>query len=155
VGTGVPGWVAEHRRALRVADLSSDSFTPIGEGAARASLCVPMSYRGELLGVLNVESEFANVYDENDEEMLQTLGSTLAAIIANTRLIERQRLLFEVTAKIRRSVDVGSILKTTVNELSTALGARRARIEVGLEKVVPVQPGETIADGENGNQGIR
>jgi two-component system chemotaxis response regulator CheB len=46
-------------------------------------LAVPLVYRNELLGVLNVESEQLNAYSENDEEMLGTLGGSLAAIIAN------------------------------------------------------------------------
>ncbi len=108
-------------------------------GDTRSELAVPLVYRGELLGVLNVESERVGAYSENDEEMLGTLGGSLAAIIANARLLEqirrqvdRERLLYEVTSRIRRSTDTRTILETTASELSKALGARRARIRVGL-----------------------
>jgi sigma-B regulation protein RsbU (phosphoserine phosphatase) len=97
-------------------------------------------YRNELLGVLNVESEQINAYTENDEEMLGTLGGSLAAIIANAQLMEqirqqseRERLLFEVTNKIRRSSDIQTILMTTASELNRVVGARYTQIKINLQ----------------------
>lgn len=134
-GEGVAGWVAAHRQALRLDDLQQDDRRLPGEHPpdTRAVLAVPLIYRGELLGVLKVESSQRAAYDETDQELLGTLGGTLAAIVANTRLIERQRLLFDVTSKIRRSVTMETVLETTVAELSNVLGARRASIEVGVD----------------------
>jgi len=87
--------------------------------------------------VLNVESEQRAAYSEGDEEMLGTLGGSLAAVIANARLLEqirtqaeRERQLFEVTSKIRRSTDIQTILETTGNELMKVVGARHARITI-------------------------
>ena len=103
----------------------------------RSELAIPLVYRNELLGVLNVESELIDAYTENDEEMLGTLGGSLAAIIANARLLEqiriqaeRDRLIYEVTSKIRRSTDIQSILMTTASELTRITGARYARIQI-------------------------
>lgn len=101
-----------------------------------------MIYRNELLGVLNVESEQLDAYTENDEEMLGTLGGSLAAIIANARLVEqirlqaeRERVIYEVTSKIRRSTDMQSILMTTASELTRITGARYAKIQVQPKKI--------------------
>ena len=91
--------------------------------------------------MLNVESEQVAAYTKNDEEMLGTLAGSLAAIIANTRLVEqirkqadRERLLHEITSKIRRSTDMKTILSTTIDEINRATGARRTQISVGVEK---------------------
>lgn len=138
IGTGVTGWVAAHLQPLRLDDVTKDSrYVPFGADC-RSELAIPLLYRGELLGVLNVESDQTGAYSENDEEMLGTLGGSLAAIIANARLIEqirrqvdRERLLYEVTSKIRRSTDMNTIMETTARELAKALGARRARVSVG------------------------
>jgi GAF domain-containing protein len=80
-----------------------------------------------------------NAYSENDEEMLGTLAGSLAAIIANARLVEqirkqaeRERLLNEVSSKIRRSTDMQTILSTTINELRRVTGARKTQIRVGI-----------------------
>lgn len=102
-------------------------------------MTIPLVYRSELLGVLNVESEQLAAYAENDEELLGTLGGSLAAIIANARLLEqiraqaeRERILFEISDKIRRTTDMETILTTTVSELTRAVGANSARIKIGV-----------------------
>ncbi|HVN16264.1 MAG TPA: GAF domain-containing protein, partial [Anaerolineales bacterium] len=137
VGSGVTGWVAAHRRPLRVDDVSEEPrYIQISANTA-SELAVPLIYRNELLGVLNVESEQPGAYTDNDEEMLGTLGGSLAAVIANARLLEqirtqaeRERLLYEVTSKIRRSTDIQTILATTASELTKAVRARRTQIKI-------------------------
>jgi GAF domain-containing protein len=137
---GITGWVATHQQPQRVNDVTQDPrYFEIGSNV-RSELVVPLSYRGELLGVLNVESDQVGAYNENDEEMLGTLGGSLAAVIANARLIEqvrrqvdRERMLYEITSKIRRSTDMQTIMATTTSELSKALGARRAEIKIDIE----------------------
>jgi GAF domain-containing protein len=137
---GITGWVATHQQPQRVNDVTQDPrYLEIGSNV-RSELVVPLSYRGELLGVLNVESDQVGAYNENDEEMLGTLSGSLAAIVANARLIEqvrrqvdRERMLYEITSKIRRSTDMQTIMATTTTELSKALGARRAEIKIDLE----------------------
>lgn len=106
----------------------------------RSELAIPLVYRNELLGVLNVESEQVDAYTENDEEMLGTLGGSLAAIIANARLLEqirlqaeRERLVYEVSAKIRRSTDIQSIMMTTASELTRITGAHYAKLQIKPE----------------------
>jgi GAF domain-containing protein len=131
IGQGLIGSVAAQRQPIRIDDFHADTRFPFNGTDTRSSLALPLMYRKELLGVLQVESPLESAYNENDQEMLGTLCGTLAAIIANTRLIERQRLLFEVTSKIRRSISVQNILETTVTELSHIVGAKRASIRVG------------------------
>lgn len=137
VGTGITGWAAAHRKLLRVDDVTKDPrYITVSENT-RSELALPLIYRNELLGILNVESEQVAAYTENDEEMLGTLAGSLAAVIANARLLaqirrqaERERLLYEVTSKIRRSTDMQTILATTASELTRAISARRTQIKI-------------------------
>jgi GAF domain-containing protein/HAMP domain-containing protein len=136
-GSGITGWVAEHRRSLRIRDVSEDPRYIQASANTRSELAIPLIYRNELLGVLNVESEQVDAYTENDEEMLGTLGGSLAAIIANARLLEqiriqaeRERLINEVAGKIRRSTDIQSILMTTASEVARITGSRFAKISI-------------------------
>jgi GAF domain-containing protein len=59
--------------------------------------------------------------------------------------MERQRLIYDVTGKIRRAVDISSVLQTSANEIGKALGARRAHIEISIANpdltAGPNQPG--------------
>lgn len=137
LGTGITGWAATHRKPLRVDDVTRDArYIQVSENT-RSELAIPLIYRNELLGIVNVESEQVAAYTENDEEMLGTLAGSLAAVIANARLLaqirrqaERERMLYEVTSKIRRSADVRSILATTASELTRAMGARYTQIKI-------------------------
>jgi GAF domain-containing protein len=138
IGSGITGWTAAHRRPLRVNNVLLDTRYIEGSPNTRSELAIPLLYRSELLGVLNVESEQLSAYVENDEELLGTLGGSLAAIIANARLLEqiraqaeRERILFEISDKIRRTTDMETILTTTVSELTRAVGASSAKIRLG------------------------
>jgi GAF domain-containing protein len=139
LGSGITGWVAAHRRTLRINNVLQDARYIEGSPNTRSEMAIPLLYRSELLGVLNVESEQFSAYAENDEELLGTLGGSLAAIIANARLLEqiraqadRERILFEIADKIRRTTDMETILSTTASELTRAVGATGAWIKLGV-----------------------
>ena len=137
VGSGITGWVARNKKTLRLDNAQEDPRYIAVSTNTRSELAVPLLFRSELLGVLNVESEILNAYNEETEEMLGTLAGSLAAIIANARLLqqvrrqaERERMLYEVTSRIRRSTNIQTILSTTADELTKAIGARHAKVQV-------------------------
>jgi hypothetical protein len=43
---------------------------------------------------------------------------------------ERERLVYEISGKIRRSTDIQTILATTASELSRAVGGRQTTIQL-------------------------
>ncbi len=139
IGTGITGWVAAHRKPLRVNDVSQDARYIELSPNSKSELALPLVFRNDLLGVLNVESEQLAAYTENDEEMLGTLAGSIAAIVANAKLVEqirkqvdRERQLHEITSKIRRSTNVQSILLTTINELNRVTAAQYTQVKVGI-----------------------
>jgi GAF domain-containing protein len=138
-GVGITGWVAQHRQPQRVNDVAKDSRYIAVNAKVQSELAIPLIYRNEVLGVLNVESSRAGAYSENDEEMLGTLAGSLAAIIAHSRLleqfrtqIERERMLYEITNKIRRTSSADRILSITADEIGKMLSAKRVNIKVKL-----------------------
>ena len=144
--SGITGWAASHKRSLRINNVQEDTRYIPGSANTKSEMAIPMIYRSEVLGVLNVESEHLNAYTETDEELLGTLGGSLAAIIANARLLEqiraqaeRERVLFEITDKIRRTTDLQTIITTTVSELTRATGASKVQIKVGAPADEPVK----------------
>ena len=141
-GSGITGWVAAHRKPLRINDVSQDTRYIQVSSNTRSELALPLIFRNDILGILNVESEQLGAYNENDEEMLGTLAGSLAAIIANARLVdqirkqaERERLLNEISSKIRRSTDIQTILSTTIQELRRVTGARKTQIVLGIPEI--------------------
>ena len=134
LGEGAIGTTAKEGTPILIKESAAEKGDALQSNSSQSLLAVPLVYRSELVGVLNVESDEKNAFDEQDRDILTTLGGSLSAIIVNARLTERQRRLFDITSKIRRSVDMQTILQTTASELSKAVGARRTHIEVGLEE---------------------
>ncbi len=139
-GVGITGWVASRRQTQRINDVTKDSRYIAVNPKVRSELAIPLIYRNEVLGILNVESIRTNAYSENDEEMLGTLAGSLAAIIAHSRLleqfrrqVERERLLYDITSKIRRTSSPEKILSIAATELSKILNTRKAQIEVTIQ----------------------
>jgi PAS domain S-box-containing protein len=133
IGEGTPGRAAQELTPVLSYQPESE---PVDE-IFYSQLAVPIIYSHSVVGTLLVESPRYNAYDENDQEIVATLGSSLGPILYNAYLmaevrqqVERERLIYEATSRIHRSVDIQSILKTSAAELSKAVGARSAQIEI-------------------------
>ena len=116
---------------------------------ARSWLGVPLLFGGEVIGAIIVQdNEHEHRFSEDDEHLLSTLAAQAAVVVRNAWLLEtthhrteKERLLNEITARIRRSVDIQTILKVTADELGAALGARRAHIEITRPRLLePASP---------------
>lgn len=102
----------------------------------RSWLGVPMLLGEEILGVLSLTDLYnENRFSEDDAALIATIASQVAAGIQNANLLEqvqrsarRERLIHEITSKVRRSPDMKSILDTTARELGRALNAVRSTV---------------------------
>jgi len=137
LGEGLLGKVGSEKAVQMVADVPVDKASTLMFPQSRSFLGVPIVYANRLLGVVDLENSEPGVYDENDQEIVSTLASNLATLIANIELVdqiklqvERQRQLYEISSKIRRSTDVETIMRTSLSEICTALNIRKASIEL-------------------------
>jgi len=158
LGEEVIGLVAKQQEPILVLDTRTDPRVINFDEIVRTQLAVPILYRGTMIGVLSVESGRIAAYNENDVEILGTLGNSLGAIIYNSQLIEeirqqvfRQQFVFDATNRIRRSADIESTLRTSVSEIAQALGANRARIELKVESTEGNTPLNTKKNGSGSN----
>jgi GAF domain-containing protein len=109
---------------------------------AKSWLGVPLKYGGETFGVIIAQDIFReNRFSEEDQRLLSTIASQVALVIRNVRLLEisksqarLERILNQITGKIRRAMDIETILQTTADELAYALNARKARIKIEIAK---------------------
>ncbi len=134
---GILGTVASEKKARMAIDAASEKASGLIFAQSRSFIAVPVVYANQLFGVLDLENPEPGIYDENDQEILTTLASNLASQIANVELVEqiklqvdRQRQLFEITSKIRRSTDMETIMRTSIEEICNALNIRKASIEL-------------------------
>lgn len=118
-------------------------------------LGVPMLLGDEILGTIILEDyEQDNRFTEDDAALLATVASQVAAGIQNANLLDqvqrtarRERLIHEITSKVRRSPDMKSILKTSTRELGRALNAIRSTVSLGSSES---EANDTSDDSEDG-----
>jgi GAF domain-containing protein len=131
---------------LGVEDFSGDAKSWVG---------VPLLLGDEVLGVLIVEDRMTeNRYTEDDAALLTTIASQIAAGIQNTQLLDqvqrtarRERLILEITSKVRRSPDMKSVLDTTTRELARALNAVRSTVSLDTSQADEDLPVSSKDDG--------
>ena len=94
---GICGWVATHRQAERVDDVTRDDRYVRGEVAMGSELTVPVALGDTLLGVLNLESTQLQAFTDEDCHLLEALSDQLAVAISN---LERRERLEEFQGRL-------------------------------------------------------
>ncbi|MGD0206358.1 MAG: GAF domain-containing protein [Verrucomicrobiota bacterium] len=108
VGEGITGWVARTGKPARVGDVTQDPRYVMARRSVRSELAVPLEVNGETRGVLNMDSDRADAFTTEDQELLQELAVQAAKVIQNTWLYEQLRLkahLFESLASVSRTIN--------------------------------------------------
>lgn len=153
VGQGIIGQVAKTGTSMIVNDVSLEQSYINLDPEIQSEMAVPITFKGEVLGVLDIELPEKNAFLSSEADILGTLGNNLGAVIASARLLEtakiqvaNQQQLFEVTSKIRRSVDMKSIMETSASELGRMLGAQRVSIRLSPQTSAQSQPANSPSD---------
>ena len=108
VGEGITGWVARNGKAVRLGDVTKDVRYVAARGGVVSELAVPMEVKGEIRGVVNVDSDRRDAFTEDDQDLLQELAVQASKVIQNTWLYEQLRLkvrLFESLSSVSRTIN--------------------------------------------------
>lgn len=87
---GIMGRALRKQEAVLVRDTRRDEDY-VGDAGYRSELCVPIVSRGEVLAVLNVESDQADAFDEEEATALAAVAGLIAAALENGRLYQEVR----------------------------------------------------------------
>jgi len=99
IGQGIGGWVALHRKPEVVNDTRTDprfagKFDKASGFVTKSLLCVPMEYRGELVGVVEVLNKCSGSYTQEHIGLLSSLASLASVAITNAKVISEQKNFF-------------------------------------------------------------
>ncbi|NJN94396.1 MAG: GAF domain-containing protein [Anaerolineales bacterium] len=97
----VIGRVATTAEPMLVNLIAQSEYEPLGylPVETQSELAVPLVLGGQILGVLDVQSDLPNKYNSDDLFLLQTIADQLAVAIENARLFEeRDRRMAELAA---------------------------------------------------------
>jgi HD-GYP domain-containing protein (c-di-GMP phosphodiesterase class II)/uncharacterized protein YigA (DUF484 family) len=116
IGKGVTGRVAASGVPINIQDVTKKRFYIEEVPAIRSEISVPLLAKGRIIGVLNVESDKINAYNDDDLELLTAFGSELAIAIENARLFQESKertaqleLINRVVKKIGLTLDIDSL----------------------------------------------
>lgn len=99
VGKGAIGRAAQTGEPVLVSEASGNEVVyRVGEWLSPSSLSVPLKVGGRVAGVLEVEADEPDAFDENDRVALEAIANQVATAIENARLyadVERRQLYLE------------------------------------------------------------
>ncbi|HLE22987.1 MAG TPA: GAF domain-containing protein [Anaerolineales bacterium] len=143
VGNDMAGYVLRTRQPLTLTEDLAGQAAIFGidlpDRPPLSWMGAPLLAGESLLGLIAVQDSRQEArFSEDDSALLATIASQVATAIQNNRLLEetqrtarRERLIHEITSKMRRSPDTRSILDTTAREVGRALNASRATVRLG------------------------
>jgi len=135
LGVGVTGWVALHGQPLLIHDIRTDPrYVALREGVC-SELAVPMEDGGQIIGVLNLDSDQTHKFSEDDVLLLRLLTREATRAIQQlwsvSQLREKARQL-ETLLRVGRSIvakkDLGTILSAIASSTRDLIDARFAAI---------------------------
>jgi len=126
VGKGAIGIAAATEETVLVIDAPSDPRVyRVGKWLSSSSLSTPIRITGRVIGVLEVEADVPNAFDEGDVMVMATLADQVAVAIENARLYQatQQELADRKRAEeaLRVQRDLAVALSAT-SDLTEALG---------------------------------
>jgi PAS domain S-box-containing protein len=149
-GESMIGWCVANQQARIALDVGEEAvrFDNPYLPETRSEMALPLIARGQAVGAMTVQSEEQAAFSDEDIAVLQTMADQVANAIENARLLEetqhsadRERLVGEITARMRETLDMDTVLKTAIREMGDTLGL--AKVEVRLT--------DEIAQPENGH----
>jgi len=98
-------------------------------------ILVPIAIRGETIGTLAVQVSGAGNINDDQIDLVNAVAERVALSAENARLFEettrraeRERLVSDITVKIRSTNDPDTMIETALEELKQALGATKVQM---------------------------
>jgi GAF domain-containing protein/HAMP domain-containing protein len=92
------------------------------------TLAIPIKIRDSVAGVVRLKSSKSSAWTPDEIALMETLTEQLSTALESARLYQdtqsraaQERLISEVTSRIRESLDIETVLKTTASEMRQAL----------------------------------
>jgi len=80
-GTGIVGWVAQHGQYVLASDVRREPrFHRAGREETLSELAMPVRLEGEVVAVINLESDRLDAFDEEDRAGLEKIVALFATI---------------------------------------------------------------------------
>ncbi len=150
---GIVGWVAKTGELVYVPDVSKDSRHFRGEPSIKSQAAFPLKVRDQLFGVLNIESDQLNGFDEEDLKTLSSFASQMSISIENAQLFSD---LKQTLQELRQAQDqivqteklraMGEMASGVAHDFNNVLAVVLGNIQLLLYQIDRLSP-EEIREG--------
>jgi len=114
--------------AVQQAAISGETLQTFDSESNTGNLSIPVSLRGEVIGVLNVRAAGKKTWQADEQTLSQSVAERLAIALENARLVDdsqrrasKERAIGEIASRISGSVNMRNVLENTVTELERLL----------------------------------
>ncbi len=119
----------------------TEAMRTMGPSADERELGIPLTLRGEIVGAIGARRETTTGWSDEDMALAQAIADQLAQTIESLRLLDetqrraaQDRLIGEITARMRATLDVETVLRTTVDQMYQALGLDELVVRLVADK---------------------
>ncbi len=139
---GIIGWVAENRTVARVNDVARDERYVSVDAipATRSELALPLVAGGEMLGVLDIQSDRIWAFNDDDVRVLESLAGQVSVAIQNALLYESERArryfsekLYDVGRALSSTLDLQHVLALVLRQLADIVPYDRGSVMLQQE----------------------
>ncbi len=119
--------------------LQRKSVSYVTKGIRRTSrLVAPILLRNQVLGMIGYEEDDpGHIWEQDNIIVLETIASQVSLALENTRLISeaqerarQEKLIANVTSRMRETLDIDIILQTAIREMRDAFALKEAEIRL-------------------------
>ncbi len=122
-GEGITGWVAKENRVVAIKknayqDSRFKSFDVLPEDRYEAFLSIPIIYKANTIGVINVQHKRPNEYASNTVNLIQMIAKQIGGVIENAKLYEttkQKAAQFDSLVKVSQSITSHRYLDEILN----------------------------------------
>lgn len=152
---GIP--ISVDAQLAAISTSTSQAYTPAGDAALPASspeetqapaaaLAIPITVRGATIGALHLRRDPGDqsAWTHEDIAFLEGIAEQLAIALDSARLYaetqskaEQERLIANLTSRIRASLDVETVIKTAADEIFTTLNHPDIPMESIIVELAP------------------
>lgn len=134
IGEGAAGFVAKTGQSLEIDNkLNHKRYTNFGTSSYKkgAYLGIPIKYRDEILGVLNLDFKEPHIFNEETRQFLKLVTNYLSIAVFNSKLnyeykrkVDRLSALYDITSAMNATLNLDKVLDLIVVKIVKLLNAK-------------------------------
>jgi diguanylate cyclase (GGDEF)-like protein len=149
LGQGISGQVAQTGQSIRIGNITTAPNYIVLDPGVASELCVPVKFKDQILGVINVESTKPDAFSGEDESLLGTVAGQLATSIEQIRATTAEHrwldqlahsyelinTLTHIVTRMQKALSQEEIIHTLGNELK----------DIGVTSVIALSDGDPLS----------